>query len=772
MQSKGLGPVPGALTDREGVNTYLPGIDASGKQWTLQTILEDGSKRFAKGGRMNGSFHVVGGDLAAIEKADVLILAEGYATAASVREAADRPVIAAFNAGNLKPVAEALHARFPDKPILIAGDDDRRTELKIGTNPGRDKAAAAAEAVGGRTVFPQFAPGEVEAEPRRFTDFNDLAMNSAMGKEGLERQIKAAVAELQQERQPDRPVPSVETPVTRELDSAFVEQLASRVQREVTPPPAATIDTPDLTASLPWKPGDVPTRAFVETASPEARVAVVLLDAALAAQFDRLSDREGGEAQTDRAQQTLARALEDREVLSMVGKQGLTRGDVTEFARDDPAVLVQVLATAARSLQFDRDVTRTFAPDVNSIGAAPELARGPAAVREAEATGAEPAATAGRDGPSFKIGDVPADVDRRYHTENSHWRDQRGFYEGAAAKDPAFHDRGNKLVSGMQSPAVIADMVDIAKHRQWSSIVVTGTEEFRREVWLHAREQSLEVRGFKPNERDLQELTRRQEQLAERRDDTIAPDRGHGGRDATDRESRAPGDKATAPNFTQGIDGKIVDVGRAEFNDKANGKTTPFVDLERPDGEKIRAWGVGLPPALAEAGKGIGDVVTLQRQGKERVQVKEMVEDKATGERHETIKDVDRNKWSVTAAGPQKEHDARAVPATAGNDREDRAAKLVGADRNASAQIKLVEEVVARVLPDNPREARKLVDETRNDFAARLERGERIAPPQVRTARDRTPDRAPAQLRVVGGENKAKAPTPAPQRRMEMERDR
>ncbi|WP_454888084.1 hypothetical protein [Sphingomonas oryzagri] len=42
-------------------------------------------------------------------------------------------------------------------------------------------------------MFPTFAPGEQAADPKRFTDFNDLAVNSSLGREGLERQVKAAV---------------------------------------------------------------------------------------------------------------------------------------------------------------------------------------------------------------------------------------------------------------------------------------------------------------------------------------------------------------------------------------------------------------------------------------------------------------------------------------------------------------------------------------------------------------------------------------------------
>ncbi|MEI2613014.1 MAG: hypothetical protein V9G20_30625 [Candidatus Promineifilaceae bacterium] len=49
--------------------------------------------------------------------------------------------------------AKALHAKFPDKPILIAGDDDQDLEATQGINPGRSKAEEAAKVVGGGSLL-------------------------------------------------------------------------------------------------------------------------------------------------------------------------------------------------------------------------------------------------------------------------------------------------------------------------------------------------------------------------------------------------------------------------------------------------------------------------------------------------------------------------------------------------------------------------------------------------------------------------------------------
>jgi putative DNA primase/helicase len=55
----------------------------------------------------------------------------------------------AFDSGNLPHVARALHEKFPDKPVIIAGDDDRHLESTQGTNPGRMKAEEAADLFNG-----------------------------------------------------------------------------------------------------------------------------------------------------------------------------------------------------------------------------------------------------------------------------------------------------------------------------------------------------------------------------------------------------------------------------------------------------------------------------------------------------------------------------------------------------------------------------------------------------------------------------------------------
>jgi len=205
LQAKGIGVHPGAFTDREGQKTYLPVYDKDGTQWSMQYIQEDGTKRFPKDSRKEGCFHIVGGWKAIDDEgaAPAIVIAEGYATAATLAEALGHGTVAAFDSGNLKAVAETFRELYPDKAIVICGDDDLAVEQKYGRNPGKAAAIEAAQAVGGEYITPIFAPGEQASNPKGFTDYNDLATKSSLGAERVRGQVLPMV-ELAVERAEQR----------------------------------------------------------------------------------------------------------------------------------------------------------------------------------------------------------------------------------------------------------------------------------------------------------------------------------------------------------------------------------------------------------------------------------------------------------------------------------------------------------------------------------------------------------------------------------------
>ncbi|MEO8545232.1 MAG: DUF3987 domain-containing protein [Burkholderiaceae bacterium] len=145
----------------------VPVQDLAGTLHSLQFISPSGVKRFLKGGRIQGLCCWVGTppDLAQ-DDATTLCVAEGFATGASLHQASGHPVVIAFHAGNLGPVAGAVLARYPGARIIVCADDDRHTP----GNPGHTQAQEAARRVGGWVAVPDFGA----KRPFDATDFNDL----------------------------------------------------------------------------------------------------------------------------------------------------------------------------------------------------------------------------------------------------------------------------------------------------------------------------------------------------------------------------------------------------------------------------------------------------------------------------------------------------------------------------------------------------------------------------------------------------------------------
>jgi phage/plasmid primase-like uncharacterized protein len=142
----------------------VPARTIEGELRGLKFIPQDPKqkKRWMTGSRPRGAFHAIGGS-----GRDRIVIAEGFATAASIHAATGDVVLVAFDCGNLQPVAEAVREKYPHAKIIIAADDDWKTK----GNPGFTKAMDAAVAVDGLVAFPDNLAGDE-------TDFNDLAIRS------------------------------------------------------------------------------------------------------------------------------------------------------------------------------------------------------------------------------------------------------------------------------------------------------------------------------------------------------------------------------------------------------------------------------------------------------------------------------------------------------------------------------------------------------------------------------------------------------------------
>ena len=84
----------------------IPIMDETGKLWSLQTIQQDGQKRFLAGGKTGGCFFIIGTEL--MKEAKTVGIGEGYATCMTIYKQKNIPMVVCFNAGNMLSVAEAI----------------------------------------------------------------------------------------------------------------------------------------------------------------------------------------------------------------------------------------------------------------------------------------------------------------------------------------------------------------------------------------------------------------------------------------------------------------------------------------------------------------------------------------------------------------------------------------------------------------------------------------------------------------------------------------
>lgn len=162
----------------------VPVTDEHDRIHSLQFITVDGRKCFLTDGKTRGHFLKMNTQ----NRDDKILICEGFATACSLLEATECPVVIAFNCWNLKPVTETIRRLYPKSDIVVCGDDDRQTS----GNPGRTQAEIASQTVLCRLAMPKFA--STEGKP---TDFNDLACRE--GLEEVSRQIKAATMASEEE---------------------------------------------------------------------------------------------------------------------------------------------------------------------------------------------------------------------------------------------------------------------------------------------------------------------------------------------------------------------------------------------------------------------------------------------------------------------------------------------------------------------------------------------------------------------------------------------
>lgn len=164
------------------------------------------AKYFEKNGEKTGNFAIVGAEtFSELKMQKCVYITEGYATAVTLHDVTQKPVIVAGDSGNLKEVLLNIAKTLPkDTHLIIAADNDQLVSKPI-SNPGVTKALEAANAAKElnehiRIIKPVFSQDEAK---KGSTDFNDL--QQLHGKTVVLRQIQQQIQDREISKKPFKP---------------------------------------------------------------------------------------------------------------------------------------------------------------------------------------------------------------------------------------------------------------------------------------------------------------------------------------------------------------------------------------------------------------------------------------------------------------------------------------------------------------------------------------------------------------------------------------
>jgi putative DNA primase/helicase len=205
LQKKGIGAHGVKFSEKSSL--IIPVSNTKGHILGLQIILDSkiSKERIDKLGRnkefypsgmaKKGNFHLIG------SPNELILVAEGYATAATLHEATKLPVAVAFDANNIEPVIASLKKHYRNMKFLICADNDslatcQHCHEKIDLtqnqttcpncnkphgkkNTGIERANLAAVTHACAVVYPQFSDNAerffaYQQNKGKQTDFNDL----------------------------------------------------------------------------------------------------------------------------------------------------------------------------------------------------------------------------------------------------------------------------------------------------------------------------------------------------------------------------------------------------------------------------------------------------------------------------------------------------------------------------------------------------------------------------------------------------------------------
>ncbi len=663
LKNKQVIAANGLKADERG-NVVIPLFNADGEFRTLERIWSDGSKHLEKDGQAWGSFFVVGGQL---KDGDNLLYAEGYATAASISEAINQPVIMTVNAGNMVEVAGRLKDTFPNSTHYFLADND----IYKDENVGLEKATEAAELTAGHVLVPAFS------NPKEgLTDYNDLHVSE--GLEQVRLQVEGAINQMNRVDTMPTDNPNITDVNHSSTDSAAVadpEKAApvasapAAAEPEETAPvasaPAAAEPVeaaPVASAPAAAEPVEVaPVASAPAAAEPEETAPVASTPAAAEPEYTAPTDRDGDDEESNSAS--------DLEAYAAMMAFG---GETTDSAQQKPERIApsESVANTAPAENETEEKKKTNE----------ELENG---IRWATNDNAEtpPKERIDLEGLIARFG----------------YRAEKDYTAYTLDGQDAFYDYGSHLrmatPEASQSDEMILAAVLTADKQHHRGIEITGSDEFKERVFNLISEYNIEVKLTNPEQRvKLLELKKANETAKETAKENVADSNANkqeGANEKTNSSVQQNGmrweesvsvqpkkqnasdtqkeDKAAGEPWEKGV---IVAHGRAKYEWKEDESMNYFVTLKNEHGEKT-LWGKDLERAVKDAGVDTERLVTVRKLGFVDVEVNAPVRDESNKiVRYETIQ-TKRNEWEVKPVYPQP---------TAGNEQAYKPSELVPYD--------------------------------------------------------------------------------------------
>ncbi len=633
LKNKQVIAANGLKADERG-NVVIPLFNADGEFRTLERIWSDGSKHLEKDGQAWGSFFVVGGQL---KDGDNLLYAEGYATAASISEAINQPVIMTVNAGNMVEVAGRLKDTFPNSTHYFLADND----IYKDENVGLEKATEAAELTAGHVLVPAFS------NPKEgLTDYNDLHVSE--GLEQVRLQVEGAINQMNRVDTMPTDNPNITDVNHSSTDSAAVA--APEKAAPVASTPAAA--EPEEAA---------PAACAPAAAEPEETAPVASAPAAAEPEYAAPTDRDGDDEESNSAS--------DLEAYAAMMAFG---GETTDTAQQKPEGIApsEPVANTAPAENETEEKKKTNE----------ELENG---IRWATNDNAEtpPKERIDLEGLIARFG----------------YRAEKDYTAYTLDGQDAFYDYGSHLrmatPEASQSDEMILAAVLTADKQHHRGIEITGSDEFKERVFNLISEYNIEVKLTNPEQRvKLLELKKANETAKETAKENVADSNANKQEGANEKANSSvqqngmrweesasvqpkkqnasdtqKEDKAAGESWEKGV---IVAHGRAKYEWKDDESMNYFVTLKNEHGEKT-LWGKDLERAVKDAGVDTERLVTVRKLGFVDVEVNAPVRDESNKiVRYETIQ-TKRNEWEVKPVYPQP---------TAGNEQAYKPSELVPYD--------------------------------------------------------------------------------------------